>query len=180
MAEDGAKRRGRPPIPEEERKGANLTFRTRGSLRLQLEAAAQEAGRSVSEEIEHRLQISFDRKAVALQVFGEQNASLISALQNIVSMPQSSQKHANSAIYLAAITTILAVSGSDLEGLLEKNVDPSVWLFLSQSGIMRASNLDIDAASEEAERVVPEMASKMAEYRAGVEMARRLKQERSK
>jgi hypothetical protein len=45
--------------PAAARKRNNLTFRTRDQLRAQLEKVAAAAGRSVSEEIEYRLTLSF-------------------------------------------------------------------------------------------------------------------------
>jgi hypothetical protein len=53
------RRRGRPPKPETERRGRNVTFRTPGGLRARLEDAARIAGRSVSEEVVYRLEKSF-------------------------------------------------------------------------------------------------------------------------
>jgi hypothetical protein len=53
------KKIGRPPKPEADRKATHFTFRTRGSLREQLLAAAAASGKSVSEEIERRLELSF-------------------------------------------------------------------------------------------------------------------------
>lgn len=53
------RRRGRPRKQAALRKRNNLTFRTRDGLREQLEKTAKENGRSISEEIEHRLQMSF-------------------------------------------------------------------------------------------------------------------------
>ncbi len=53
------KRRGRPPKAEGERKAGNLTIRTYGPLRAQLEEAARQSGRSVSAEVEYRLEQSF-------------------------------------------------------------------------------------------------------------------------
>ena len=53
------KRRGRPPKDPSDRKDGNLTFRTRGSLRAQLAEAAKRSGRSISEEVEQRLERSF-------------------------------------------------------------------------------------------------------------------------
>ena len=47
--------RGRPPKPEAERRGRNITFRTPGGLRNQLEEAAKASGRALSEEVVHRL-----------------------------------------------------------------------------------------------------------------------------
>jgi hypothetical protein len=40
-------------------KGTHMTFRTRGDLRDRLAAAASEHRRSLSEEVEHRLEMSF-------------------------------------------------------------------------------------------------------------------------
>jgi hypothetical protein len=40
-------------------KNKNITFRTRGNLKDRLGAAADEYGRSLSEEVEHRLEMSF-------------------------------------------------------------------------------------------------------------------------
>ena len=53
------KRIGRPPKSEEDRKAVNFTFRSRGHMRDLLKAAAAASGRSISEEIEYRLQNSF-------------------------------------------------------------------------------------------------------------------------
>ena len=62
MARKRPSKLGRPPKHEGERLSKNRTFRVRGTLDKQLEAAAQEAGRSVSEEIERRLEQSFRRE----------------------------------------------------------------------------------------------------------------------
>ena len=51
--------RGRPAIKPSERKRNNLTFRVRDALKDELRFAAMEAGRSLSEEVEHRLEQSF-------------------------------------------------------------------------------------------------------------------------
>ncbi|CAO4148921.1 Arc family DNA-binding protein [Methylorubrum extorquens] len=60
-----AKPRGRPRLPDDERKGAHLKIRTRGGTRERLEAAAARHGRSVSEEVERRLEESFLREGDA-------------------------------------------------------------------------------------------------------------------
>jgi predicted transcriptional regulator len=57
------KGRGRPPRREGERLSKNRTFRVRGDLDTKLIRAANKSGRSVSEEIEYRLERSFDREA---------------------------------------------------------------------------------------------------------------------
>jgi hypothetical protein len=53
------RRRGGQPKPANERKRNNLTFRVRDKLRADLTAAAEANQRSVSEEIEHRVEASF-------------------------------------------------------------------------------------------------------------------------
>lgn len=55
---------GRPPRHQGERLIKNRTFRVRGDLDEKLQAAAAASGRSVSEEIEFRLEQSFDRDAL--------------------------------------------------------------------------------------------------------------------
>ena len=53
------KRIGRPPKAKEDRKAVNFTFRSRGQMRERLQEARMASGRSISEEIEHRLEESF-------------------------------------------------------------------------------------------------------------------------
>jgi hypothetical protein len=59
MARKKQSKLGRPPKHQGERLSKNRTFRVRGTLDEQLEAAAQKTGRSVSEEIERRLADTF-------------------------------------------------------------------------------------------------------------------------
>src|SRR6266849_1228330 len=59
MAKPAKRRKGRPPVPPEARRSRNFTFRSREALHQQLGAAAKIAGRSISEEIEFRLEWSF-------------------------------------------------------------------------------------------------------------------------
>lgn len=54
---------GRPARREGERLSKNRTFRVRGALDDQLLKSATNSGRSVSEEIEHRLERSFSEDA---------------------------------------------------------------------------------------------------------------------
>ncbi len=64
MSEQKTVRRGRPPKDPADRKGGNLTIRLRGSARDQVQEAAAQSGRSLSEEIEHRVGLSFTWEAV--------------------------------------------------------------------------------------------------------------------
>jgi hypothetical protein len=59
------KARGRPPRHAGERLGKNRTFRVRGALDEMLELSAKMSGRSVSEEIERRLEQTFRDEADA-------------------------------------------------------------------------------------------------------------------
>ena len=65
MARKRPSKLGRPPKHEGERLSKNRTFRVRGTLDEQLVAAAKDTGRSVSEEIERRLEESFQRQEKA-------------------------------------------------------------------------------------------------------------------
>ena len=58
MSNELPKRRGRPPLDPAERKDGNLTFRTRGDLRQRLSIEARKNGRTISEEVEWRLERS--------------------------------------------------------------------------------------------------------------------------
>jgi hypothetical protein len=59
MTQEPKRRRGGQRKPAAERKRNNLTFRVRDQLRADLEQAAAANQRSVSEEIEHRIERSF-------------------------------------------------------------------------------------------------------------------------
>ena len=62
--------RGRPPKPRDEVKRASFQTRMREPLRMRLEIAAEENGRSLSEEIEQRLEDSFRGLPVLKAAFG--------------------------------------------------------------------------------------------------------------
>ncbi len=55
-----AAKMGRPPLPLEKKRGASMGFRPTPTLREKLEGQAAVNQRSVSQEIEYRLQQSFD------------------------------------------------------------------------------------------------------------------------
>ena len=68
------KKMGRPTLPKDQRRGASMGFRPTPEIRQRLEAAAQENGRSMSQEIEHRLERSFimeDVDSYLTRVFAE-------------------------------------------------------------------------------------------------------------
>jgi hypothetical protein len=64
MARSAGTGRGRPAKPEAQRKRSNLTFRVREHLRYLLQLAANRSGRSLSEEIEHRLERSLSEEVL--------------------------------------------------------------------------------------------------------------------
>jgi hypothetical protein len=55
--------RGRPRLPEEVRKRNNVTIRLRDELKSQIQEAATAQDRSMSDEIERRLEASFSQEA---------------------------------------------------------------------------------------------------------------------
>jgi DNA-binding CsgD family transcriptional regulator len=78
LAEAGEKKRGRPAKYPGEGKRTTHTFRIREATRQKLIEAAEGSGRSVSEEIEWRVERSFDHDeivSVHLKLF-EENAQL--------------------------------------------------------------------------------------------------------
>lgn len=76
--------RGRPPLPPEARRRANITLRVRDATKAKIEAAAGLNGRSASEEIEARVERSFEREQAGQEVlvaeFGPRLAGLIFAM----------------------------------------------------------------------------------------------------
>lgn len=64
MARSAGTGRGRPAKPEAQRKRSNLTFRVRTQLRDLLQLHANRSGRSLSEEIEHRLERSLSEEVL--------------------------------------------------------------------------------------------------------------------
>jgi hypothetical protein len=65
--------KGRPPKPEPERKSRYVSFRARSGLQARLAAAAQQSERSVSEEIERRLERSFITEGLGRQLAQQGN-----------------------------------------------------------------------------------------------------------
>jgi hypothetical protein len=82
------KQRGRPPLAPGKAKRASFNTRLRPSLKVVLEAAATQQGRSLSEEIEYRLERSLDDQrhlVEALELgFGRQVAGLMLAIGCVI------------------------------------------------------------------------------------------------
>src|SRR6516225_9347177 len=64
------RRRGRPPLPAGEAKRASFNTRLRQDTKQRLEKEASLAGRSLSEEIESRLEQSLHEGDAQSEVFG--------------------------------------------------------------------------------------------------------------
>jgi hypothetical protein len=64
-------RRGRPPKPPQEGERIGIGFRVTPALKRKIEAAAKESGRSQSQEIEFRLERSFEQQEMAKEVAKE-------------------------------------------------------------------------------------------------------------
>ena len=68
-----ARKRGRPAIKPSERKRNNVTIRVRDALKSELQSAAAEFGRSLSEEMETRLERSLLEERAAHEELGGQH-----------------------------------------------------------------------------------------------------------
>jgi hypothetical protein len=77
------KKVGRPPLPARERRSKTRSFRVRGQLDEYLVSHAGISGRSVSEEIEARLERSFYMDGILMTFVGEV-ADLLNALATAV------------------------------------------------------------------------------------------------
>lgn len=64
------RKRGRPALQPDQRKRNNVTLRLRDSTKAQLQHCAQAEGRSLSEEIESRLEGSFQTERSTYEEFG--------------------------------------------------------------------------------------------------------------
>lgn len=73
MASAELRKRGRPVKFESPR--GTLTIRLRDEIRGELQALADKHGRSLSEEIEYRLQRSFDQEALVRELAKELRAA---------------------------------------------------------------------------------------------------------
>lgn len=83
----GTPPRGRPPRHQGEQLSKNRTFRVRGGLDEKLQAAAAASGRSVSEEIEFRLDQSFDRDAfIGLVLGGDENSKVLQTIATVMKL----------------------------------------------------------------------------------------------
>ena len=72
--------RGRPALPKAERKRGIFTFRATDALRQRVADSAKQSGRSISEELEYRVEESYRRedisKAVAKEVRSGMTATI--------------------------------------------------------------------------------------------------------
>ena len=80
------KQRGRPPLEPGKAKRASFNTRLRPSLKVELETAAKQEGRSLSEEIEFRLERSLEDQvqiAAAISVGMEIGSKMLCTLQKL-------------------------------------------------------------------------------------------------
>lgn len=82
-------RRGRPPLKPDSRRSYKLSVTIREKLRRQLEHAAEEEGRTLSQEVEYRIEQSFDRGELIFDAmtlaYGHQLAGLVIAVARAMS-----------------------------------------------------------------------------------------------
>lgn len=125
--------RGRPPRHQGERLSKNRTFRVRGSLDGRLQAAAAASGRSVSEEIEFRLDQSFDRDAfIGVLLGGDENAKVLQSIAMVMKLESRSGhwlKDANTAGTVRQAVNFIIRQFAQRQRLLPLNVsaEDAAW-----------------------------------------------------
>jgi hypothetical protein len=115
------KQRGRPPLEPGKAKRAAFNTRLRPSLKLALEAAAKQEGRSLSEEIEFRLERSLEDQrqigtAISLGMYIG-----ISVLDWFKKLTADVKKHGDPARHTRAIVAIKDI----LEGVITVRGEPA-------------------------------------------------------
>jgi hypothetical protein len=116
------KQRGRPPKYKGERLSKTRTFRVRGNMDPYLAGAAHAAGRSISEEIEARLDRTFNYDALLQTHFGEAHP-IIQALTAAVPFALASdlsKQDRNRALQVAAECIIAAFGGRPMNTNAER------------------------------------------------------------
>lgn len=116
--EQPAKRRGRPPKDPADRKDGNLTFRTRGDMRRRLSEAAEKSGRSISEEVEKRLEESFSNENLLEDVHSAAYSASEQAWEDYVKRSAGEQRFLKFGLEAAAT---LRYAMRDL-GIYEKSI----------------------------------------------------------
>ena len=84
------KTRGRPPLPPEAGKRFPLNMRTTKKIRDELQAAAHASGRSLAQEVEHRLEQSFRDEKNRYREF--RNKKTYNLMQSLAVALQASEK----------------------------------------------------------------------------------------
>lgn len=123
---EASKRRGRPPKKASERKRNNVTTRLRDKTKRLLETEAEKAGRSLSEEIEFRLEQSFSEASALVRAFGDNRsyrlARLLFGTKDIIEEIHERSIFADPETFRAAHTAMCAlmekfapVPGADLQ-----------------------------------------------------------------
>ena len=79
------RKRGRPALPPEKRKRNNFTMRLRDGLKERLQESAADKGRSLSEEAELRLELSYYDEDARIRAFGgDANYFIMQALTSTI------------------------------------------------------------------------------------------------
>ena len=129
------RKRGRPTLPDEKAKRAVFNTRLRAELKTALEAAAKRQGRSLSEEVEFRLERGLDRErnlAEALELgFGRQVAGLMLAIGYTIKLtiPESPSRRPGQLSWLSDPEAFREVTEAIdlLLGTIAPDGDPGSW-----------------------------------------------------
>lgn len=115
------RRRGRPPMNRPDRKLANLSFRLRPGMRERLQVSADERGLSISEDVERRVQASFDHEALlgdnATSYVLRALAAVIARFEDTTGKPWTKDRDTQRMVFDAAAVVLRAmVAPQDGEG----------------------------------------------------------------
>ncbi|WP_197093349.1 hypothetical protein, partial [Methylobacterium aquaticum] len=119
MAEE-QKKRGRPPKPAAERRRHNQTFRCTDDMLAKLQAAADEGQRSLSEEVERRLETSFREPEIVNKVTEMAMNSIIdTTMNNVVADCGGQDGYESGRLFGRAVANRLEKTKNTFEGATE-------------------------------------------------------------
>lgn len=134
-----------------------LNMRTTKHLRDHLERAADESGRSLAQEVEYRLERSFEREAVIIEAFGgSTNSNLVRELIRVLGWQDNLDEDIEDTHYLAAIILILARAERKLKDLSDVAAYDQL-MHLCVPGIVNCTNLNHSSASQLVDDLFPDV-----------------------
>ena len=109
--------RGRPPKPDAEKSGPTLSFRVKPKLRAALVEAAERNQRSLSEEAEHRLELSVHDDSIDAALFGDPGIKAICFM--VAAALQGAKARTGSELQDLGNDKLIALAGAQTLALLD-------------------------------------------------------------